>query len=84
MVPIFWHKPPEGKFKLNIDDSFESQTINGGTGGVIMNQLSTWIVGFACKIKARNAVHAENLTLLHGRNIAKNDNIKNLLVETDS
>uniref|UniRef100_M1AZZ1 RNase H type-1 domain-containing protein n=1 Tax=Solanum tuberosum TaxID=4113 RepID=M1AZZ1_SOLTU len=52
MVPIFWHKPPEGNFKLNFDGSFESQTTNGGTGGVIRNQLGTWIVGFACKIKA--------------------------------
>uniref|UniRef100_A0A0V0GSZ0 Putative ovule protein n=1 Tax=Solanum chacoense TaxID=4108 RepID=A0A0V0GSZ0_SOLCH len=61
MVPIFWHKPPEGNFKLNIDGSFESQTTNGGTGGVIRNQLGTWIVGFACKIKARNALHDKSL-----------------------
>lgn len=49
MVPIFWHKPPEDKFKLNIDSSFELKTTNRETGGVIRNQLiSTCIVVLIC------------------------------------
>ncbi|KAH0715162.1 hypothetical protein KY284_008067 [Solanum tuberosum] len=35
MMPVAWHKPPEGHFKLNIDGSFDSKSLYGGTGGVI-------------------------------------------------
>lgn len=38
MVPIAWHKPPEGKYKLNIDGSYDPNSTNGGIGGVIHTQ----------------------------------------------
>jgi len=84
MVPVSWHKPPDGKYKLNIDGSYEPNSSNGGTGGVIRDHLGTWIVGFTRKIIARNALHAEVLALLHGLNLAKSENLKHLPVETDS
>ncbi|KAK4733524.1 hypothetical protein R3W88_007785 [Solanum pinnatisectum] len=84
MVPVAWHKPPEGVLKLNIDGSFEQNTTNGGTGGVIRDHFGKWITGFTCKIKAQNAHHAEILALLHGLNLATRLNLAHLQVETDS
>ncbi|WMV57498.1 hypothetical protein MTR67_050883 [Solanum verrucosum] len=84
MVPVAWHRPPEGVLKLNIDGSFEQNTTNGGIGGVIRDHFGKWIAGFTCKIKAHNAHHEEILALLHGLNLAKRLNLAHLQVETDS
>ncbi|KAG5617139.1 hypothetical protein H5410_016963 [Solanum commersonii] len=43
-----WQKPPDHRFKLNIDGSFKPKTIKGGTGGMIRNHSGQWIMGFAC------------------------------------
>ncbi|WMV55305.1 hypothetical protein MTR67_048690 [Solanum verrucosum] len=84
MVQVSWHKPPDGKYKLNIDGSYEPNSSNGRTRGVIRDHLGMWIVGFTCKIKPRNVLHAEVLALLHGLKLAKIKNLKHLLVENDS
>ncbi|KAK4737731.1 hypothetical protein R3W88_001428 [Solanum pinnatisectum] len=84
MAPVPWHRPPEGTIKLDVDGSFEQNTTNGGTGGILRDHLGNWISGFSCKIKVVNARHAEILALLHGLSLAKSLNINRLHVETDS
>ncbi|WMV33834.1 hypothetical protein MTR67_027219, partial [Solanum verrucosum] len=75
-------RPLEGILKLNIDGSYEPKTNSGGTGGVIRHHQGCWIMGFACKVRAQNVLHAQLVALLHGLNLAKEK--KQLLVETDS
>ncbi|WMV50182.1 hypothetical protein MTR67_043567, partial [Solanum verrucosum] len=81
---VQWHRPPVSFIKLNIDGSFNPNTNNGGTGGVLRNHMGDWITGLTCKVRVKNALHAESLVLLHGQNLAKSKNMKCLMVETDS
>ncbi|KAK4731276.1 hypothetical protein R3W88_024264 [Solanum pinnatisectum] len=88
MIPGQWlgiYKPPEGVLKLNIYGSFEQNSTNGGTGGVLRDHLGIWIAGFTCKVKVRNAHHAEVLALLHGVNVAKrlNFTLLQVIAKTD-
>ncbi|KAK4717126.1 hypothetical protein R3W88_015464 [Solanum pinnatisectum] len=46
--------------------------------------MGDWVTGFTCKVRVKNALHAESLALLHGLNLAKSKNMKCLMVETDS
>ncbi|KAK4727019.1 hypothetical protein R3W88_031936 [Solanum pinnatisectum] len=83
-IVVQWHRLPVGFIKLNIDGSFDSNTNNGGTGGVLRNHMGDWITGFTCKVRVKNAHQAESLALLHGLNLAKSKTMKCLMIETDS
>ncbi|KAK4723950.1 hypothetical protein R3W88_026729 [Solanum pinnatisectum] len=84
MIPVHWSRPPEGYAKINIDDSFEPNTNNGGTGGVIRNHLGEWITGFSSKVKVDSAHHAKLLALLHGLKPSQRKNIRQLLMESQT
>lgn len=56
-ISVQWHRPPVGFIKLNIDGSFDPNTNNGGTRGVMINHIGDLITGFTCKVRVKNAHH---------------------------
>nr|XP_016482300.1 PREDICTED: uncharacterized protein LOC107803181 [Nicotiana tabacum] len=82
-VHIKWYPPPSHKYKLNIDASMDKHN-TGGIGSVIRNSGGDWIIGFFNRIKAHNSTHAELQALQAGLNLAYEQRLAPLEIDTDS
>ncbi|KAF3627299.1 hypothetical protein FXO37_29920 [Capsicum annuum] len=83
-IPNTAWKPPAKGFKLNIDESFDSNSNEGGAGGLIRNVYGDWVWGFHAKFTALSLLHAKTVALYLSINIAKKLKCYNILKATDS
>lgn len=85
-IQVHWNPPPHNYYKLNIDGSFSSLEKIGGIVGVICDATCTWKVVYNKKKKpcGLNATFMEALSLLKGAEIAFQQNLFSLVIETNS
>ena len=81
---IQWIPPPEGWFKLNVDDVSKGNPGTACAGGLLQGQYGNWIKGFALSIGICTSVKAELTALLQGLKLARNQGVTKLIVHTDS
>lgn len=78
---ISWVRPPAGWYKLNIDGSSKKGYI--AAGGLIRSDTGEWTIGFSKFLGSGSVILAECWSLLLGRQIVVQLEIKNIEVETD-
>ncbi|KAK7291983.1 hypothetical protein RIF29_07579 [Crotalaria pallida] len=81
---IHWRKPPEGWFKMNTDGTSRGNPGLAGCGGLIRDGEGRWIIGYARRIGVTTAYKAELWGILTGMQVAWNDGIRNIIIESDS
>ncbi|OMO86355.1 reverse transcriptase [Corchorus capsularis] len=67
-VPVKWHPPQIGWFKLNSDGSFIGNPGRGGVGAIIHNHEGNWVTGSHRSIGIVSSVEAELWALRDGLN----------------
>ncbi|OIT33110.1 hypothetical protein A4A49_60474, partial [Nicotiana attenuata] len=80
---IRWY-PPTKHYKLTINGAYDKNNQITGTGGIIRDHNGNWIVGFAHKADATDALHAELPALMAGIELSFTKNLFPTVVETDS
>ncbi|XP_009795398.1 uncharacterized protein LOC142172713 [Nicotiana tabacum] len=85
-VYINWSFPPSGFIKINTDDSFIPNSGLAGFGGVARDDKGRWIGGFYDRLskKATSSLTLELWAIHGGLTLAKNYNLKKVIIETDS
>ncbi|KAJ6719969.1 REVERSE TRANSCRIPTASE ZINC-BINDING DOMAIN-CONTAINING PROTEIN-RELATED-RELATED [Salix viminalis] len=81
---VRWIKPKEHCFKLNVDGSFQGNSVVVGGGGILRDWHGNVSFFFFLPLKAKSALHAEILTLYHGLNICKDRGIGRVWIEMDA
>ncbi|KAF9672049.1 hypothetical protein SADUNF_Sadunf11G0000100 [Salix dunnii] len=81
---VQWIKPQEHCFKLNVDGSFQGNSVVAGGGGILRDWHGNVSFFFFLPLKAKSALHAEILTLYHGLNICKDRGIGRVWIEMDA
>lgn len=84
--PIHWVKPARGRFKLNVDGSFNASNGRAGGGGIVRDSKGQVIFFFFLPFLsiATDAFAAEVLTLHKALQLGLEFNIQNLWVEMDA
>ncbi|XP_061999057.1 uncharacterized protein LOC133716362 [Rosa rugosa] len=84
-TPPKWKKPPVGFIKLNVDAAFDQTSCRAaGLGGVFRDHIGAFLHGFRHTIiVAHSARHVELLALVLGVQLAVDNHLTPLLVETD-
>ncbi|KAF7811234.1 reverse transcriptase [Senna tora] len=82
-VELFWHPPPRGWFKLNVDGSCLGQDNAIAATGIFRDCNNYWFNGFAQFIGFGCSMKLELWSLLLGLNKAKELSIDLLEVESD-
>ncbi|XP_070020199.1 uncharacterized protein LOC142180868 [Nicotiana tabacum] len=70
--------------KLNIDGAFIGRFKQGGIGGIFRKSIGEWILGFSKKSYGPSPLYMELVALCYGLKLAKDYNLTNLQIETDS
>ncbi|OIT01967.1 putative ribonuclease h protein [Nicotiana attenuata] len=85
-IYICWSFPPQGYIKINTDGSFMPNSGLAGFGGIARDDKRRWIGGFYGRLsmKATSSITAELWAIHGGLTLAKNYNLKKVLIETDS
>ncbi|KAB5533656.1 hypothetical protein DKX38_016742 [Salix brachista] len=81
---VRWIKPKEQCFKLNVDGSFQGNSVVAGGGGILRDWHDNVSFFFFLPLKAKSALHAEIQTLYHGLNICKDRGIGRVWIEMDA
>ena len=81
---VGWKPPPFGFFKLNTDGSTRGNPGLASAGDLIRDHNGMWIDSFCKNIGFTYSMAAELWGLRNGLSLAKNLNIKKLLIETDA
>ena len=81
---IGWTPPPVGFFKLNTDGSTKENPSLAMASGLIRDHNRSWITSFTKSIGFTHPMAAELWGLREGLVLAKNLNIRNLLIEIDA
>ncbi|XP_021767690.1 uncharacterized protein LOC110732085 [Chenopodium quinoa] len=68
---------------INVDAAWRSEEI-AGAGAVIRDLYATWMTGGSWKIRARSVAEAELLAIKGGMELAINENLKKVTIETDA
>ena len=79
-----WHKPKEGRFKLNSNGASLGNPGKAGGGGLIRNCNGNWVKGFRRKIGVATSIIAEFWALRDGLLLAAQLGITHLIVELDA
>ncbi|KAH0776418.1 hypothetical protein KY290_007829 [Solanum tuberosum] len=86
--PIFisWAFPPEGCIKINTDGSFMPNLGLAGFGGVARDDQGRWLGGFYGRLgmKATSSLTTELWAIHGGLILAKDNDLKKVIIETDS
>ncbi|KAK4376718.1 hypothetical protein RND71_003014 [Anisodus tanguticus] len=80
---VFWRKPPDKWYKLNIDGSFHHANQSGGIGGVFRDSNGDWITEFSGVSPENSPLHAELQALHTGLQIAHQRQLFPLEIEMD-
>ncbi|CAN4097147.1 unnamed protein product [Withania somnifera] len=85
-VYISWSFPPSGFIKINTDGSFMPNSGLAGYGGVARDDQGRWLGGYFGRLGmvATSCLTAELWAIHGGLTIAKNYNLKKVIIETDS
>lgn len=81
---LCWQKPEPGVIKLNVDGSRSGNSGKIGAGGVIRNDIGSWIKGFQVNLGIGDVLDAELWGLYYGLKLAIDNNMDNLEIESDS
>ncbi|KAJ6399842.1 hypothetical protein OIU84_015493 [Salix udensis] len=81
---VRWINPEEHCFKLNVDGSFQGNSVVAGGVGILRDWHNNVSFFFFLPLKAKSALHAEILTLYHGLTICKDRGIGRLWIEMDA
>ncbi|XP_075663469.1 uncharacterized protein LOC142633081 [Castanea sativa] len=83
-IPVRWHKPAEGWFKLNSDGASIGNLGNAGAGGLIRDHSGNWIKGYMRNIGVATSIIAEFWALRDGLLLASQLGINHLIIELDA
>ncbi|KAF7824308.1 hypothetical protein G2W53_022452 [Senna tora] len=83
-APPIWSPPDTGWCKINVDGSFNEDSNNITCGGVIRDHEGKWIRGFSKKLGKGCILLAEICGILEGLLLAWSNNLKQIIVESDS
>lgn len=81
---VRWLFPPEGWFKVNTDGASKGNSGMVGCGGVLRDDQGRWVSGFDMNIGYCSAFRAELWGILKGVELAWNNGIRRLVVESYS
>ncbi|KAI5336490.1 hypothetical protein L3X38_015758 [Prunus dulcis] len=82
--PSHWLPPISSYVKINTDGSWKSGSAMAGVGVIIRKIAGSCIGGLAAQVRAQSPLMAEVLALKHGLLRAKELNLVNVVVESDS
>jgi hypothetical protein len=82
--PIKWEPPPNGKYKFNVDGSYNKRNNSSACGGLLRDARGNLIQGFYCKLSASNSQCAEMWSLVHAVRMARQLQTDQVIFETDS
>ncbi|CAL9026169.1 unnamed protein product [Prunus brigantina] len=82
--PSHWLPPISSYVKINTDGSWKSGSTMAGVGVIIRKIAGSCIGGLAAQVRAQSPLMAEVLALKHGLLRAKELNLVNVVVESDS
>jgi ribonuclease HI len=80
----YWNPPPIDYIKVNCDAAWNSTTCRAGLGSVIRDSSSSLLGGLARPTSCGSALIAESKAILEGVKLAKDLEVRKLVVETDS
>ena len=83
-IPMRWHKPAEGWFKLNLDGASIGNSGSAGAGGLIRDHSGNWVKGYMRNIGVAMSIIAEFWALRDGLLLASQMGITHLIVELDA
>lgn len=83
-IPMRWHKPAEGWFKLNSDGSSIGNPESVGAGGLIHDHSGNWVKGYMRNIGVATSIIAEFWALRDGLLSASQLGINHLIIELDA
>ncbi|KAH0719717.1 hypothetical protein KY290_004632 [Solanum tuberosum] len=83
---ISWSFPPSGYIKINVDGSFMPNSGLAGYGGIARDDRGRWLGGFVGRlgVVTKSCLTAELWAIHGGLTVAKNFNLTNVIIETDS
>uniref|UniRef100_A0A2N9FQ21 Reverse transcriptase domain-containing protein n=1 Tax=Fagus sylvatica TaxID=28930 RepID=A0A2N9FQ21_FAGSY len=81
---IGWQHPPTGYAKLNTDGSVLGNPGPASSGGLLRDCNGNWIGGFSHKLGITNSLAAELWGIRDGLLLARDLNIRKLIVESDA
>uniref|UniRef100_A0A2N9H7K2 RNase H type-1 domain-containing protein n=1 Tax=Fagus sylvatica TaxID=28930 RepID=A0A2N9H7K2_FAGSY len=81
---IGWQHPPTGYAKLNTDGSVLGNPEPASSGGLLRDCNGNWIGGFSHKLGITNSLAAELWGIRDGLLLARDLNIRKLIVESDA
>ncbi|KAH0721913.1 hypothetical protein KY289_004957 [Solanum tuberosum] len=83
---ISWSFPPFGYIKINVDGSFMPNSGLAGYGGIARDDRGRWLGGFVGRlgVVTKSCLTAELWAIHGGLTMAKNFNLTNVIIETDS
>jgi len=80
----FWHPPPQGFMKCNIDGASKGNLSMAGYGGVIRDEKGSTQYIFHFSLGRATNNMAELMALEQCLEILKNDNLQNIIIEANS
>ncbi|XP_019235623.1 PREDICTED: uncharacterized protein LOC109215953 [Nicotiana attenuata] len=83
-ITIKWEPPRRGSYTLNTDGTAKGNPGIGGIGRVFRNHNGDWIIGFVENIIHTTNTSAELKALLKGLQLAEQNNLVPLDINTDS
>src|SRR3954466_2847479 len=81
---LFGKKPSSKVIKLNIDGASKGNPGEAGIGGLFRNYNGDFIMGFASYLGTSTSIIAEAKAIYFGLHLAKENNLTNLWIESDS
>lgn len=79
----YWHPPPQGFLKFNIDGASKGNPSVAGFGGVLRDDYGCILSIFHCHLGRATNNLAELMALEHCLEFLKQNNLQNIIVEVD-
>ncbi|GAU10638.1 hypothetical protein TSUD_421140, partial [Trifolium subterraneum] len=83
-IYIGWKHPQGEWIKLNCDGAYKESMGLAGCGGLFRDSNGRWLKGYAQKIGACDALHAEMWGMYTGMQMARRQGFTHIIVESDS
>lgn len=80
----YWHPPPQGFLKFNIDGASKGNPGLAGYGGVLRDNSGCILLIFHCHFKKATNNMVELMALEQCLDFLKQDNLRNIIIEADS
>ncbi|KAH0720133.1 hypothetical protein KY284_005163 [Solanum tuberosum] len=81
---ISWSFPPSGYIKINTDGTFMHNSGLTGYRGIVRDDKDRWLGGFVGRLVVVTTSCLTSWAIHGGLTVAKNFNLKNVIIETDS